>query len=602
MEGRHAGGRGYRWVARPGGLLLPISPTTIRASPAAYATHALRYWKIFVSRAHLTGRQEPLIAVVRTFCRFGVAEALNLLLKAEQLLHHTAYAESIETQRYLAAQFLFPSTLDQINRWIQDNARGTDVWIFSEQQLLTAICLTITHGRMGDPKSLRVAPFESLGLALLSISDHLEPLKQEIPQFETLSLPQQKRRMVESILRNGLFNQQDDYRHHIVRHHEMFCEIAPRMETHPQFVDLHRMHRRITGLSPPTFIAMGVALLCAFHRVTRDNAHEAPVSIPIRSFFRRTCLARAGRKFFKEISTTRRRFRRAYVCDLEVSRVTAYNFLEVQRHPLLRIRRDRAFCLSLRFIIERLGIGMHYRFLTGLPESDRSKYLTFCGYLFEEYVRRICMRMYPGGRFVSQVRYGANLEAADGWIIYPRTAIVLEAKASRFTLETFLSGSFGSFEDKFRESFLKGARQLDRTIRDFKAGLFAVDGLTATDLPVLYPILVTLQYVPQDVFLSEYIREAIRDENLFADTSIRPLQIIHIEDLEHLEGIVNAGTRLLDLLQRREGNRVWRDWPFSNFLVEQFPEGFPQNHHVVAKYQELLTRSAFQLFRERLRA
>ncbi len=45
MEGRHAGGRGYRWVARPGGLLLPISPTTIRASPAAYATHALRYWK-----------------------------------------------------------------------------------------------------------------------------------------------------------------------------------------------------------------------------------------------------------------------------------------------------------------------------------------------------------------------------------------------------------------------------------------------------------------------------------------------------------------------------------------------------------------------------
>lgn len=573
----------------------------MRPPASTYAGQVMRYWHVYLSRKDFQGEVQPLVSICRAFRCLGIVEALNLLIKAGLLWHHTPYAETFAVQIYLANQFLSQPTRNQIDRWIRENVRDKEPWLFSEQQLLTAICFTLLYARRKDRAFLRVGPFEPLGLALLSISDHLEPLRQEIPKFETLPLPKQKQRIAEFILRNGLFYHEDDQRHHIVRHYEMFCEIAPQMETHPHFVDLNKLYRCLTGQNLSTFFTMGVALLAAFPKVTPENADKAAVFVSIRTIFRRTTLARASRKFFQEIATTRGRFRKAYRKDLNVSDITSYNFLELRRHPLVRIQRDRAFCTSLRLVIERLGVGVHHRLLASLPESERGKYLTFCGALFEEYVRRMCLRMYPDGRFVSHIRYGNNLEAADGWIIYPGAAIVLEAKAARFTLEIFLSGSFGAFEDKFRESLLKGARQLDRTIQDFKAGLFGVGGFNATDLPTLFPVLLTLQYVPQDAFLSEFIREVLREEKLFDDASIQQLQIIHIEDLENLEGIIGSGKSLLQLLQRRIGDAALRDLPFSNFLFDHFDGELPENQHIIEKYRELLRRSAFQIFRERLR-
>jgi len=101
-------------------------------------------------------------------------------------------------------------------------------------------------------------------------------------------------------------------------------------------------------------------------------------------------------------------------------------------------------------------------------------------------------------------------------------------------------------------------------------------------------------------YLSKYIREAIASEHLLDATGIHSLQIIHIEDLEHLEAIVATGVSLLDLLGRRENHKVWKDWSFTNFLFEQFPDGLPQNEHIVAKYRALLSQAAWQLLGQKL--
>src|SRR5262249_22730961 len=102
-------------------------------------------------------------------------------------------------------------------------------------------------------------------------------------------------------------------------------------------------------------------------------------------------------------------------------------------------------------------------------------------------------------------------------------------------------------------------------------------------------------------FLSEYIQDAIRSAKFLTDIRIHPLQIIHIEDLEHLEAVVANGTRFVDLLNRRESHAAWKNWPFSNFLFNQFSQGLPQNEHIVSKFRDLLWGAADQIVGQKIR-
>jgi hypothetical protein len=78
--------------------------------------------------------------------------------------------------------------------------------------------------------------------------------------------------------------------------------------------------------------------------------------------------------------------------------------------------------------------------------------------VFEQYVQQTLERTFTRDRFLRGFKYGRDQrEAADGWIIYPGAAIVIEAKSARFTLDTRLSGRLGSFERTFRDSILRGA-------------------------------------------------------------------------------------------------------------------------------------------------
>src|SRR5262249_28377940 len=138
---------------------------------------------------------------------------------------------------------------------------------------------------------------------------------------------------------------------------------------------------------------------------------------------------------------------------------------------------------------------------------------------------------------------------ADGWIIYPGAAVLIEAKSARFTLDTRLSGSLGSVERMFRDSIIGGARQLNRVIEDFRAGAFRVQGQGPAQLPALYPILVTLEYVPLEHFLSEYIRRLLEADNLLQQPGVRRLVLLPVKEVEQIEGIIATGANFADVLQ-----------------------------------------------------
>jgi hypothetical protein len=218
--------------------------------------------------------------------------------------------------------------------------------------------------------------------------------------------------------------------------------------------------------------------------------------------------------------------------------------------------------------------------LDTLPVEERKRYFNFFGAVFERYVQNVCEDAFTANRFVRGFKYGRpEREAADGWIIYPGAAVVIEAKSARFTLDTRLSGSLGSVERMFRDSIVGGAWQLNRVIDDFRAGAFRVHGQGPAQLAALYPVLPTLEYVPLEHFLSDYIRRLLEVENLLQQPGVRPLVLLPIKEVEQIDGIIATGANFADVLQEYVGDPHGARMAIQQFPLQQVSRRLPDSRN-----------------------
>ncbi len=503
----------------------------------------------------------------------------------------------MDAQRYLAAQFHSQEVLNKADDWIRSYRADGEAYLFGEQQLLVAMSLVALSHRSRNAMPLpKDKPYVRIGEALLHIATDLDPLEHEDPQRAAEAPADQRARFAELVLRKGFFYAQDDHRYAIGRYHEMLCEIAPTMTADPDFIDLPKLFRRTTGMKLPTYFAMGIAVLAPFRQVSRDNAHLTPTALSEHRLFSKSNLRHTAKRFFPLIACTKRYFCRELTRWRRSHGSPHYNFVAVERYPLIKIKKDMLCCLSLRFLERKFSSAIYYTLLEALPPLERERYQAFFGRVFEQYVQRVCRQTFPGDRFVPGFYYGRDQrEAADGWIIYPKAAVIIEAKSARFRLATRISGGLGSFEASLRESVLKAARQLNRVIDDFRRGEFTVAGIDASMLPALFPVVVTAEHVPMDYFLSRHVEDLIGSEELLRQESVRALTILPVKDLERIEGAIAKGVTFADLLQQRLDSAVWRDWPFGNFLHDKFPTGLIADA-VLQRIRGIIRRAGYQLF------
>jgi hypothetical protein len=257
--------------------------------------------------------------------------------------------------------------------------------------------------------------------------------------------------------------------------------------------------------------------------------------------------------------------------------------------------------VNLHFLERKFASGLHHIVLDALPEAQRLRYFAFFGKVFEQYVQRVCEQTFGRDRFVHGFKYGQDQrEAADGWIVYPDAAIIVEAKSARLGLDTRLSGRLGSFERTLRDTILRGAQQLSRVIDDFRNDRFRVVGQGPDQLRVIYPVLVTLEYVPLEHFLADYVRRLLEGSGLLRQPNVRPLVLLPIKEVEQIEGVISTGASFAALIQEYVDHPQWREWPFSNFRFNRFPDGVPMNTAVLTRIQGLMVRAGYQLFGARL--
>jgi hypothetical protein len=103
--------------------------------------------------------------------------------------------------------------------------------------------------------------------------------------------------------------------------------------------------------------------------------------------------------------------------------------------------------------------------------------------------------------FTYRTRFG-DRKSSDVVLVYPRIAIFLDATAMRIRFEaTAVSADVAAFDTDVDQIIVDKANQLTQRVRDFRAGLYDFGGTTGRDVDRIYPVIVTIQSIPESTVI-----------------------------------------------------------------------------------------------------
>jgi hypothetical protein len=400
----------------------------------------------------------------------------------------------------------------------------------------------------------------------------------------------------------------------LARWYDLIFLDAKLCKERPGFRDLLSDLSRITGLDGMLYYRLGHMLLTYWLQITYENAGtENPVTRIPDLFTRNFNIPLAELEpIFDQFATSREEIRQQFKGRPAWE---PFYFLPMQAAPILR-RGDLAFCLSKRFLAEKLGPGLYHTILAGQPDRKQGDlFLTFFGYVFESYVHRLLSRIYPPAstliqRYLWDVRHpNTNAQIADGIIVYDDSVVLIEAKASLFPVAVLASGDPAVIDEKLEAIVFHAALQLNTLIGHIRARKLTHLGLDPARIRRYYPLVVSLQFIPLEPLLNAYILDTIEKQGCFrdpidptrADSQVAPLQIAPVADLEMLETALAAGKSLVEILARKTSNYPLSCETFRNFLFSQMPELVSVHNTYIQERFSTLTSEvmAFAKTRER---
>ncbi|MBN2396558.1 MAG: hypothetical protein JXC36_08910 [Candidatus Atribacteria bacterium] len=249
-----------------------------------------------------------------------------------------------------------------------------------------------------------------------------------------------------------------------------------------------------------------------------------------------------------------------------------YNFEFLREFPILQFETKKLVCLSLPYFIFRITRGIVHiirkeQFEKGYKE-DFSKAF---GEAYEGYVRDELIETYNSG--LAKRVYSGNSktnEISDGVIDYGDKIVFIEVKALSMKKIDRLSNSHKDIEKGLRNFlFKKGAKQLDKKIKQFKSGEIKIGTLEPNNYRVYLPVLVTcIDEVPIFGNLATYYYRLLEQYDILQSNDIAPIIFLSIDEYEDLIQLVRNGHSLIDILIDKNSTPKNRLISFYNFLSE----------------------------------
>lgn len=536
--------------------------------------------------------------------RYNLAQVLGVLGRISGVLDKLDRDHAEAQARICTGLFgersrqILKAVRDWTEKEKRENALPSEPALFHELQLINFAKVAFLHL---DPGPFdQTAPLEPLGEALLMLSNLLDAVSNE-PDSD-VSTPAGMKRWQQHFLANGLFHHGDTEVHALPRFYDIYLTDKSSLRPHPSYVDLPRRVLDVTGLEPNTLWAIVFALMAHWRNIELDSIAQGAWVMDKTVYFMQfgfspTEINRFLSLVSTEIVTMKKEVLRLYSQD----DLKPFHVLPFARWPLVEMD-NAVFCVSMKLLKQKLTNGLHHLFLDPrFSSEERDQYLTFIGAVFEDYVERILVRVFPpsSGRLLraDELKQAVAGKSCDSAILYGDAVVLLETKATRFTLGARTEGNWDEYERQFQDIFQDSAAQIDNTIKACEDGRLTSLGIDPRWVRTYFPVIVTLEDLPMNRVIYRKVREDIDEAGLLMNPKAKALQAFDVGELEFLEIGLHAGRSLRDILEEKVSSEASRDESMGNYLIGR-GESFilkPVNDYLGGLFKELGER-AMQFF------
>jgi hypothetical protein len=141
--------------------------------------------------------------------------------------------------------------------------------------------------------------------------------------------------------------------------------------------------------------------------------------------------------------------------------LTAFRHQQFKVTPLIEVVPETYTAIDSAFITEKLGLGAYWKINDSLNESDREKFKSYFGDLFEFYTNNLLKQIVSKqplkyGIFIANAEYKKGGECFDAMLYFPgsKHLIAFEHKASLLQATSKYSGSIRRLERELKENLL----------------------------------------------------------------------------------------------------------------------------------------------------
>jgi len=541
--------------------------------------------------------------------KFDLVETILVLSKLNLLMSGRKYVANQSFQQYLYKYFLNDYHRDRILSLLK--REGDIYFLFHRHQLLFLLKNIFLYSRRLPGINFKIPTVvERFGKCSLLANDFLALLSVKNEDLKKSDKEERREILWKELLPSYEINIPSSLMFDIGRIRMFFKKILPKLCEDQTYINIDMKFQRYSGFSLDDFMFIIFAIL-ALYLIRRDSIISNPqaILIDVENFTRHSDISSEKiLKLLNLISIPIEQYKDEILKSKDVD--LNYGFLPFKQYPLVRIYEGEYFCLDFNFLLDKISNGIFWLINNNLPTSEREKFHTFWGKIFESYLIYFFKKtkLLKKNRFIPRPFFdNSENEVADGILNFGEDLVLFEYKFTILTQEAKYSGSKDELVDEIKIKFeknqkgeWKGYGQLANNINKLfsKDSSFSCKYINKEKMKRIYPVLITYEHIFNapftNHFLNKYFQNLIDFPSIDEHIEIKPLVVFTVEDFEAAQPFLNDFSRLIQERLDFDGEL---DLSFSDFLKKKYEDNKSLSPELIRneyrKYGEEVTRTFF---------
>lgn len=245
--------------------------------------------------------------------------------------------------------------------------------------------------------------------------------------------------------------------------------------------------------------------------------------------------------------------------------------------PLIRLNDDQLVAPHRGLFENSLGSGIFFTLLDGYNAQNEQtmgrRFTRFFGEFFEQYALDIARRFSARSSSIcfGEIEYSGK-KSSDIVIFEGTRAVFIDVVAKRFNVTRSIAAMEQSaIDDDLKAMIIDKAVQIDRCIKDFRAGDLLYPDMDQRHVTKIFPVVLVVQPVAIGQGMRLKIENILKERRVLQ--GVYALEVVEVGTLESLEPVLGRDLKLSTVLNRKRMHTRGRRMSLKNHIFHNEADG-----------------------------